>query len=198
YFRSSIPAESSTPGRFIGNRVYAGDAMPVWKSFSPRIGVVYDLFGNAKTALKFSLNKYEQAGTYGLANTYNPIALQSATVTWRDLNGDDIAQDNELNLAQLPRNFGLVAPGCSVVATAGSTPCGTAQVDPNLKRIYNVQYNLGVQHQLLTGVSVTANWFHVDYYNLPVRQNVLQTFSDYTPVTIASPLDGSAITMYNV
>jgi hypothetical protein len=28
--------------------------------------------------------------------------------------------------------------------------------------------------------------------------NTLQTFADYTPLTIASPIDGSAITIYNV
>jgi hypothetical protein len=198
YFRTSIPQESSTPGRFIGQRNYAGDVMPIWKSLSPRLGAVYDLFGNAKTALKFSVNKYEQAGTYGVANTYNPIGLTSATVTWRDLNNDDIAENEELTLSQLPRNFGVVPTGCSVVAVTGSTPCGIAQIDPNLKRIYNWQYNVGVQRELLPRVSLNVNWFHVDYYNLPMRENVLQTFADYTPVQIASPLDGSAITMYNV
>jgi hypothetical protein len=198
YFRSSIPAETSPEGRFVGERFYNGDVMPIWKSLSPRFGVIYDLTGNAKTALKFSANKYGQAGTYGVANTYNPIGLQSATVTWRDLNGDDIAENNELTLSQLPKNFGIVRQGCSVVSTPGSIPCGTAQVDPNLKRIYTWQYNVGLQHELMPRVSVTANWFHVDYYNLPMRENVLQTFSDYTPAQIASPLDGTTITVYNV
>ena len=36
--------------------------MPTWKSISPRFGAVYDLFGNQKTALKFSIGKYMQAG----------------------------------------------------------------------------------------------------------------------------------------
>jgi hypothetical protein len=198
YFKSSIPAETKTAGRFVGATSYAGDTMPVWKTVSPRFGLVYDVFGNAKTALKFGVNKYQQAGTYGVANTYNPVSLQSGTVTWKDLNGDDIAENNELTLSQLPRTFGVVPAGCSVVATAGSTPCGTAQIDPNLNRIYTWQYNVGVQHELWSRVSVSANYFHVDYYNLPVRQNVLQTFADYTPITIYSPLDGSAITMYNV
>jgi carboxypeptidase family protein/TonB-dependent receptor-like protein len=208
YFKSSIPAERTTPGRFMPDRAYNGDTMPVWKTLSPRFGLVYDLFGDAKTALKLGVNKYEQSGTYGVANVYNPIALQSATVTWKDLNGDDIAQGTpgciyqtpgcEINLAQLPQNFGLVAPGCSVVATPGSVPCGTSQVDPSLTRIYTLQYNVGVQHELLPRVSVTANWFHVAFRNLKLRQNLLQTFADYTPVQIASPLDGSVITIYNI
>ena len=66
--------------------------MPVWSSLSPRFGLVYDLFGNAKTALKFSANKYQMQLTDGLTNTYNPVRPQTASLTWRDLNGDDIAQ----------------------------------------------------------------------------------------------------------
>ena len=57
---------------------------------------------------------------------------------------------------------------------------------------------MGVQQQLLPRLSVSANWFHVDYDNLRVRQNVLQTFADYTPQNVVSPLDGSVITIYNV
>jgi hypothetical protein len=208
YWHSSVPAQANGPGRFAPNGSFPGQDMPIWKTFSPRGGVVYDLFGNSRTALKFSVGRYEQAGTFGLANTYNPIALQSATLSWTDLNHDDIAVGTpgcvyltpgcEINFAQLPVGFGTVTPGCSMLATPGSIPCGNAQVDPNLKRIYTLNYNVGVQHELMPRVSVSANWFHVDYFNLRVRQNVLQTFADYTPQQVVSPLDGSLITIYNV
>ena len=32
-----------------------------WKDISPRLGVVYDLFGDGKTALKASLGRYTAA-----------------------------------------------------------------------------------------------------------------------------------------
>jgi len=208
YFRSSIAAESSAAGRFIPDRVFGPEVMPIWKTWSPRLGVTYDLSGNAKTAIKFSVNKYQLSVTNGVAAALNPMRLQSASVTWRDLNGDDIVQGPigctfnapgcEINFAQLPRNFGLITPGCSTIATPGSIPCGTAQVDPNVRRPDEVMFNLGVQHELLPRVSVAANWVRTNFYNLALTQNVLQSFSDYTPVQIASPLDGSAITMYNV
>lgn len=31
---------------------------PNWRDLSPRMGVAYDLFGNGKTALKGTLNRY--------------------------------------------------------------------------------------------------------------------------------------------
>ena len=208
YWRSSVPLESNTPGRFAQNGTFGPQDMPTSTTISPRAGVVYDLFGNAKTAVKLSVGRYEQAGTYGLANTYNPIALSTATLSWTDLNHNDIADGAvgcvylsagcEMNFAQLPSTFGTIKPGCSLLATSGSIPCGTSQVDPAVKRIYTLNYNVGIQHELLPRVSVSANWFHVDYYNLRVRNNVLQTFSDYSPQQVISPLDGSAITIFNV
>ena len=35
--------------------------MPRWKNVTPRLGVSYDLFGNGKTAVKFSIGKYLEA-----------------------------------------------------------------------------------------------------------------------------------------
>src|SRR3954466_14082131 len=85
-----------------------------------------------------------------------------------------------------------------MIATAGSIPCGNAQADPGRVRTNTWNYNVGIQHQLLPRLSVSANWFHVEYYNLRARENVLQTFADYTPQNVVSPLDGGVITSYNV
>jgi hypothetical protein len=167
--------------------------MPIWKDLAPRFGVVYDLFGNAKTAVKASINKYEQAQTLVLAESFNPLILTSAIVSWTDSNKDDIAQGErgcvyrtpgcEINLAQLPQNFGirpLVSP------------------NPELKRVYNVETTVGVQHELVPGVQLNAGWFHRTFHNLPRQTNTLQSFSDYTLVNVVSPLDGSIIPVYNV
>jgi len=89
----------------------------------------------------------------------------------------------ELNLAQLPTGFGVA---------------NLSTFDPNIKRMYNVEESVSIQHELFPRVSVTAGWFHRDYKNLFRRTNKLQTFADYTPFTLFSPIDGSAITYYNV
>jgi len=208
YFKSAIDLETAGNGRFTAARSYGPEEMPVWKTIAPRFGVTYDLFGNAKTALKFSANKYMLSATDGVAADYNPMRLQTQNVDWRDLNGDDIAQGErgcvyltagcELNFAQLPANFGVITPGCQVVYSPGSIPCGTDQVDPDIKRSYNVQYSGGIQHELLPRVSVGANWFHTIFYNPYLKVNTLTSAADFTPAQIASPLDGSVVTVYNV
>ena len=69
--------------------------------------------------------------------------------TGRDLNGDDIAQDNEIGPSS-NSNFGV---------STGRTP------DPNLSREYNVETAFGVQHQLLPRLSVFGGYFHRHFYN---------------------------------
>ena len=211
YFNAFINEEASTPGRWIGERSYPGETLPTWGGiggFTPRFGAVYDTFGNGKTALKFGVNKYNRQLVDDLTNRYNPIRPQTSSVSWRDVDGDDVADGFlgcsyltpgcEINLGQLPSSFGVVPTGCSVIATAGSIPCGTGQIDPEIHRGYSLQYNVGVQHELLPRISVNAYWFYSRFYDLARTDNVLQSFNDYTPVNIVSPLDGSIIHDGNV
>jgi hypothetical protein len=46
---------------------------------------VYDLFGDGRTAINFSANKYEAPLYDALTNGFNPIRSQSASLTWNDL-----------------------------------------------------------------------------------------------------------------
>ncbi len=193
YFASSVNEAVSPAGRFVSERRFDRIEMPTWKTIAPRVGLVYDLFGNQKTALKFSLGKFMQAGTTGFASSYNPLALQTQNVAWTDLNGDLTPQGErgcvylqagcEVNLAQLPAGFGVQNLG---------------RFDPNISRMYNVETAVSIQHELLPRVSVTAGWYNRKFYNLRRRTNVLRTFADYNPFTVYSPLDGSPITYYTV
>jgi len=193
YFNSEVSASTSPAGRFVPTRNFATIPMPTWKDLAPRFGVVYDLFGDAKTAVKFGINRYEQAQTINFADQFNPLVLTNAILSWTDLNRDDVAQGElgcayltagcEINFAQMPQNFGvraLVSP------------------NPDIKRVYNIETTLGVQHELLPGVQLNAGWFHRTFHNLPRQTNTLQSFSDYTLVNVVSPIDGSVVPIYNV
>ena len=136
------------------------------------------------------------------------MRLQSSSLSWTDLNGDDVAQGSkgctyltagcEINFAQLPTTFGLITPGCTTIYAPGSVGCGTDQVDPNIKRDTEWAYNIGIQHELFPRFAITANYFYTRFYNLRQTNNLLQTPADYTPVQVASPIDGSVVTIYNV
>src|SRR5207248_309582 len=87
--------------------------------------------------------------------------------------------------------------------TAGQLPVGfgvanIATFDPNMKRMWNLEDSISIQHEITSGMSVTAGWYRRDFHNLRRRTNTLQTFADYTPFTLFSPIDGTPITYYNV
>jgi hypothetical protein len=191
--RQRVMGEPAQFGRFASSVAYDDIHLPTWRDVSPRTSVVYDLFGTGKTAVRVGYNKYMTAATTGFAQIYNPTALTTASLSWTDSNGDDIAQGErgcayltpgcEINFGQLASNFGVRA---------------LSVFDANLKRPYQSAFNVGASHELLPGTSVTVEWFHSDFKNLIARNNVARSAADYTPVTVASPIDGTPITVYNV
>jgi hypothetical protein len=191
--RHEVSKQSSGHGRFIGAREFEPIPMPKWNDIAPRFGVVYDLFGNAKTAVKFGVNRYNESRTTFFANRYNPLALTSASLAWTDTNGDDIAQGElgctyltpgcEINLAQLPANFGRVQLN---------------RVDPDFKRVYNIETTAGVQHELLPRVSLSANWYRRTFHRLRVTDNLARTMSDYIPFDIFNPMTGQPFRIFDV
>jgi hypothetical protein len=207
-YQAEVGSADLPAGRFVPARNYDGETLPSWSGWAPRFGATYDLFGNAKTALKFSANRFQNSLTGGLAFALNPIRQQNVTAAWTDLNHDDIAQGQpgctyltpgcEINLAQVPANFGVVKPGCTLIYSPGSIPCGNDQLDPNVPRGGAWQYSGSVQHELFPRVSVTAGYVRANFFDIRASDNVLQSFSDFTPVDIANPIDGSTITVYNV
>jgi hypothetical protein len=193
YLSSEVSGTTSGQGRFVPERTFEDVQMPVWKDWAPRVGVVYDLFGNAKTALKFSVNRYNESRTTFFANRYNPLALTQATLSWTDLNGNDVAEGPlrctyltagcEINYAQMPNNFGVRSLN---------------DVDPDFQRTYNWETTAGVQHELFPRVSVAATWYRRKFHDLRVTDNLSRTMNDYFPISVVSPLDGSVFNIYSV
>lgn len=193
YLNSEVADQVSPAGRFVAERRFARIPMPVWKDWAPRFGAVYDLFGNGKTALKAGLNRYNESRTTFFANRYNPIALTSADLSWTDLNGDDVAQGAlgcayltagcEINFAQMPENFGRLSLN---------------RVDPDFKRVFNIETTAGVQHELLPRVSLSANWYRRTFHRLRVTDNVLRSMNDYLPLNVFNPMTGDPFTVYTV
>jgi hypothetical protein len=199
YFNSAIQAKAVEAGRFVPARSFAEvPNVPNWKDLAPRFSMVYDLTGDAKTALKGSINRYNRAYTTDFANRYDPLVLQSDTRNWSDCdylpgtstcsgrilatNGDGIAQDNEIGPTN-NRNFGILA---------------TRRPDAALKRPYDIEYALGIVRELVPGLSVTGAWYRRETYRLEQQINTLVTVSDFASFTATSPLNGEAVTIYNL
>ena len=205
---AQVEAAPSPAGRFVPARNFAViKDLPNWSDPAPRISAVYDLFGNAKTALKYSLNRYNQSRTTGIASAYNPLLSSTATLTWRDLNGDGIAQGGVSYLADGTRVLCTSGVGdCELSGTLSPT-FGTSSLNTygGYPRTWNMEQGVEIQHELMPRVSLTASWFSGQFHNLTTTINRSLQYDgadplqnpNYTPMTIYNALTGDPITVYS-
>jgi carboxypeptidase family protein len=226
YLSANIDPENASAGRFAPARTVPNidcntiKGMGCWSDWVPRVGAVYDLFGNHKTALKAGIGKYDTQYSSSFTTNFNPMALQSEAVPWNTTG---------LGSACTPINYPGLGPGPNPAcfATGGFAPQGTVGttgvaagalgassnpnfglisgggtgvgLDPNWHRPYNWQYSAGVQQELYSGVTLNVNWFRRSIYQGPILLNLNGLpLSDWTPVQINNPLNGTPITVYNL
>jgi hypothetical protein len=184
YIKFSIDAQSVPAGRWVPARQLAEITnLPSFEEFSPRFSAAYDLFGNGKTAIKMSVGKFLASMGHGFPDTYNPAFVDTDRRTWDDLNGNDIADTNEIGPPQ-KSNFGIRAP---------------RRPGENLKRQGDWEYTGSIQHELLPGLSGSFAYIHRKFINVPAQLNTLVSLSDYSPLQIPDPRgNGEQITIYNL
>jgi hypothetical protein len=200
YHNTSIPPQGAGPGQFVPNRNLSLPEIkdvPNWKDLSPRVGVAYDLFGNAKTAVKASLSKFLLTQTNALAFAVNPLNAPSQIVnrTWNDRFfpvGD-------------PRRDNLV-PDCALLNPDANDECGpfnnrafgtaagAQQIAPDVTkgfgvRTYNWETSVSVQHELRPGASVSAGYYRRWFGNLTTVDNLATTASDFDTFCLTAPTD---------
>jgi hypothetical protein len=185
YFNAYQPAQALPVGRFVPARsIPEIPCLPCFSTqFAPRLGASLDVFGNGRTALKGGVYKYNNSPYLVLTQAYSPLNQPADRRTWRDPNGDDIAQDSEIG-ASNNLNFLTAKPN--------------RRPDSDLQRPYVREYTVGIQHQLVRGVAVSASWDLRQFRNLIVTRNALAGLGDYTPFTINNPLDNTPLTIFRL
>jgi hypothetical protein len=180
-----------------------------WKDVTYRTGLVYDLGGNGKTAIKVALNKYLLGQTLnGIGRNPNPVLAltQSVNRSWTDTNGDFVPQCDLLN--PLANNGG---DPCGQISdlTFGTNKAGELY-DTKLTtgwghRPANWEFSVGVQRELIPRVSLDVGYFRRVWKNFQVTDNLLLTPEDFTQFSLTVPTDsrlstsGQTLTgLYNV
>jgi hypothetical protein len=180
---NSFPDADQPAGRFVAERHFGAVSNVInYNDFSPRLGVAYDLRGNGKTAIKGSFGKYV---TYvnSYASKFNPAIESSDTRTWNDLNGDDLAQENEIGS---PTNLQF-----------GIRP--NINPDPDMKRPYTLLYSVGLDHELADRVGVSVSYNRRTFHRMLWIDNLATTFDDYSLSTIPDPRNnGGTLPIYNL
>jgi hypothetical protein len=180
-FSGYNPAQGSPGGQFFPARQFTEvQDIPNFSILVPRVGVSYDLFGNAKTALKASYSRYALMEGSRFPESLNPNAFSGKLMPWTDLNQDDLAQMSELGA---PTSFYGGASG--------------VRLDPDISRPYSDEVTAGVQHELTTDLAVSATFYYRKNKNLLAQLNVAAPLDTaFVPVDATIP-GGGTITVYN-
>jgi hypothetical protein len=160
-----------------------------WHDITPKMAAAFDLFGDGKTAVKVSLNKYlDGTQVDGIGNPVAGNLVLETTRAWTDGNRD-------------------FRPDCDLLAPAANGECGplanpnfgkvtggAGQWDPRLLRGWGVrgfnwEFSTSVQRQLIPRVSLDAGYFRRWYGNLTTTDDAALTQADFDVFSITAPGD---------
>ena len=173
--------------------------------------MAYDLFGDGRTAIKGNYSKYLAPWTGNFALFYaNAVQSERLAVNWYD--ADLIPGTSTRSGAALPTNSDDIAQDNEIGPSSSTTFGVRSDRNPadGIQNFYNWETTASVQHQLMTGVSVTAAYYHRTYTDLHITDRPQITNADYTSFTTKMPdfsndptLDGvldpnEILTIYNL
>jgi hypothetical protein len=196
-YKTWFPDHQFGPGTLVPTRNFTIPAQDFYnlKDLSPRLGVVYDVFGKGKTAVRASANRYPAGFSvaYWNGNPASPLSglvpntvLNLASRSWFDAN-QNYVPDCNLPLAAANGECGAMP------ATFGQPVINTI-IDPRTltgwgHRGYNWEFSIGAQHELFPRVSVDVAYIRRMYGNFLVTDNRALAPSDYDRFSVTAPRD---------
>ncbi len=189
----------------------------------PRVSISYDPTGKGDQVIRAGFNMFTNNVGTSLADAANPNGTGYVQYGWNGSTVANSAIPGAINSAtpdytqfapacgnNTPGTGGCLAGGTYVGAgTNGkggyeATGGGIASfVDPNLKRPYSYEYNIGYQRSVLKDVSVSVAFYHRVNKNLQILKNINAPTADYTPITsyangtaLVNPVTKQPITLY--
>jgi hypothetical protein len=134
-----LPAQSSPAGPFAPAREFPQQDVISWNDLAPRIGLVYDLTGSHKSALKLGFGRYYHQITSGFIETPGQNTLGGTGYNWIDRNGD--------------RRFQRGEEGAQLFSFGGSV----TTVDPELARPRTDEVTAGLEFELPYNVRLSVD-----------------------------------------
>ncbi len=183
-----------------------------FKTFSPRIGVAYQLTKDAKTVARASFGRYYMPITVEYLRRYGPDCplvttdYQRYLVPWSvaDANGDDYIDTPETIAAARWIAAGIAAGTLTPIYEETLPPRDlfsyTLNVAPNLKDQFTDQFTLNLEREVFKDFSVSATFIYKHsgnlFANVPVNRVTGQMWTyDRVPFTT---LDGKTVQLYSI
>ncbi|MCX7975036.1 MAG: carboxypeptidase regulatory-like domain-containing protein [Candidatus Aminicenantes bacterium] len=136
-----------------------------WNAFSPRFGLTYDLFGNGRTAFKFSFNRYTEYLMLQYFSTLHPFYPKSYGFYWWD--------ENRNNKPDIGDRFSIYGtPDFREM----DLEFAKLKLNPDTNSAYSDEIMTGIWHELFKNFSVGLNFIYKE------RKNTLEDVR-YAPDT---------------
>lgn len=189
---NSLNATTAPQSKFFPDRVSQPqtDNLVTWTTFAPRIGLIYDVAGDARTLLKASAGQYYWQLWTDKATSASLVGDRTFTYQWND-NGDRRFQPGEQGSL-----LSVTDPARQPVS-----------IDSNLKPTRTDEFTASLTHELVANFSLNASYMYRRDQNLDWRINRGITPADYTAVTGQDPGpdgrlgtgdDGGALVLYEL
>jgi len=119
----------------------------IWKDFSPRIGVVFDVFGDRSTSIKASWSRYNEYLSMHLFNKMSPLYITYMSSLWIDLNLNGIIEPNDFFIPY------YIPPNPTDYAIEEN-------LDPNLKSPYLDEFIIGLEREIFKNFSLGISYIY--------------------------------------
>ncbi|PYR34649.1 MAG: hypothetical protein DMF90_16400 [Acidobacteria bacterium] len=185
------PEIHANPSIFVPVARYYPEADAVrWSDLSPRLGVAYDPFGDGKTAIKASANRYVLRNGNSYAVNLNPLNTNKVNNrSWVDRNDNFFPDGDPLD----PNANGELGPSSNRDFT---NPHINAFYDPDFafgfhRRPSDWEFSAGFQRELTSGLSANVSYFRRVYTNFEVTDNRAFGPSDVDFFCVTAPVSAA-------
>jgi len=125
-----------------------------WNEFSPRFGASYDVFGDGKTALKFSFSQYTEYLMLQYFSTLHPFYPRSFSFYWYDTNKNG-KPDTSDNYVLPPTDYRGMDPEFA-----------KKRLNPETKSPKNNELTVGITRELFKNFSGGVNFIYKSKKNI--------------------------------
>lgn len=171
YYRPTIPAQKNTGNPFWHNIIQNGMVLWLipyqpqyfgpkeyekipgvvnWSTFSPRLGLTYDPFGDGKTSLKASYSKYYEPFSGQISGLINPNYWHGMLFYWYDLNRNNWPDLADFFIAGY--QYGRIEDPVT------GLPDVDTFYDKNIRPTYAHEVTVGVEREIFPNFSLGLNY----------------------------------------
>ncbi|MGH9335624.1 MAG: hypothetical protein ACRD21_17960, partial [Vicinamibacteria bacterium] len=182
------PEQSSGGGNFANTQLaeefprlnrttYAEQDLWAWNSMGPRLAASYEIGETGRTVLRGGYGRIYHHLNSQQVWSVNPNFPSNITFRWNDSDGD--------------AQFQLDEQGTLLSVSGG----GRVGVDPDLRHPFSDEFTVGVSHEPVTDLGVSASFIYREDKDLNATINIGVPFDSYTPVEVPDP-EGGTLTVF--